>query len=118
LPANNTILPANNTILPANNTILPANNTILPANNTRTDKIPLDSEALLQAVHFFCGVLLINEPTYNCWITPTKTEVDSPKALMTVSLPYSFFAFHFSPNLAFLNSNSERNPTKSSVMLG
>jgi hypothetical protein len=26
---------------------------ILPANNTRTGKIPLDSEALLQAVHFF-----------------------------------------------------------------
>jgi len=51
---------------------------------------------------------LINEPTYNCWITPTKTEVDSPKALMTVSLPYSFFAFHFSPNLAFLNSNTVR----------
>jgi hypothetical protein len=31
---------------------------ILPANNTRTGKIPLDSEALLQAVHFFRGVLL------------------------------------------------------------
>ena len=32
-----------------------------PANNTRTGKIPLDSEALLQAVHFFCGVLLEND---------------------------------------------------------
>ena len=30
-----------------------------PANNTRTGKIPLDSEALLQADHFFCGVLLM-----------------------------------------------------------
>jgi hypothetical protein len=27
-------------------------------NNTRRDQIPLDSEALLQAVHFFCGVIL------------------------------------------------------------
>jgi hypothetical protein len=33
---------------------------ILPANNTRTGKIPLDSEELLQAVYFFCGVLLFN----------------------------------------------------------
>jgi hypothetical protein len=30
-------------------------------NNTRRDQIPLDSEALLQTVHFFCGVLLMTE---------------------------------------------------------
>ncbi len=35
---------------------------ILPANNTRTGKMPLDSEALLQAVHLFCGVLLVSNP--------------------------------------------------------
>jgi hypothetical protein len=36
---------------------IPCSAGILPANNTRMGKIPLDSEALLQAVHFFCGVL-------------------------------------------------------------
>ena len=100
---------------------------ILPANNTRTGKIPLDSEELLQAVYFFCGVLLfnfssnltlslsldtldslINEPTCLSRITPTKIEVDSPKALMTVSLPDSILTFYLLPNLAFLNCNTVR----------